>query len=141
MVATEASLLLHVPPDTLLDSVVVAPVFTVVVPVIVPGLVVLVTVTGTVTVDVPHAPIVVCVIIAVPVATPTTTPPLLTVAIPGLLLLHVPPPALDVSVIVLPAQTVDGPLTESVVVVDVTVTVIDVKQLGPVLYMIVVVPA
>ena len=49
------------------------------------------------------------VITVVPAETPATTPVLPTVATAVLLLLQVPPEMLSISVMVLPAQTVDAP--------------------------------
>lgn len=55
-------------------------------------------------------PTVVYDIVAIPAVTPPATPVEPTVAIDGLLLLHVPPAGVAVSVIVLPAHTLPGPL-------------------------------
>jgi hypothetical protein len=46
--------------------------------------------------------------VAVPEATAVTTPLLLTVAMPVLLLLHVPPPVASASVVVAPTQRATG---------------------------------
>ena len=52
--------------------------------------------------------------VAVPAATPVTTPvPVTTVAVPGALLLHVPPAVLLDMVIEWPVQTDNGPVIEA----------------------------
>jgi len=48
--------------------------------------------------------------VATPLATPVITPELFTVATAVLLLLHVPPAGVAVTVVVAPAHTVDGVL-------------------------------
>lgn len=60
-------------------------------------------------------------IVTTPTETPVTTPDVgLTVAIDVLLLLHVPPVVVSLSVIVDPLQTLEGPVIEAM---DVPVTV------------------
>ncbi len=118
-VAIAVLLLLHKPPDTELDSIVVVPAHKAVVPSIGPGAVLTVTV---VVVSQPVANL--YVIIAVPVATPVTIPeddP--TVAMPVALLLHVPPGTElpnglvnPTHTLILPVITPGDGLTDTVVV-------------------------
>jgi hypothetical protein len=69
------------------------------------------------------------VIVTVPAATPVTTPVELTVATDGLLLLHVPPAVLSVSVIEVPTQVLDGPTIGPITVIaGVTMNVIVLKH-------------
>ena len=68
---------------------------------------------------------------------PVTTPPADTVALPPLVL-HEPPPTVDVNVIILPTHTVVGP--EMVTLAAATVTVLVEKQPVPRVYVITAVP-
>lgn len=104
-VATPGVLLLHVPPLVVLLNDTVVPTHIVVVPLIADGAAD--TVTTVVLVQLPAA---VNVIVAVPDVIPATTPPD-TVATLVLLLLHVPLPADELSVVVEPAHTVPVPLS------------------------------
>lgn len=101
-----AELLLHVPPDTELDSVVVAAIHTDDEPVILPGAV------RSSTVTVAGEPQVLSYVIVVePTATPNTTPVVgFTVATATSLLVHVPPAAVLLRVVVDPVQTVVVPV-------------------------------
>lgn len=112
MVATDGVLLLHVPPDTLFESVVVEPIPTLVAPVIEPGVRPLVTIMF-LTEYVGQVPDNQYVIHAVPADTPVTTPEELTVAVAEELLLHVPPDIVVVIAAVPPIHTLDGPVMES----------------------------
>jgi len=109
MVAMPVRLLIHVPPDVGSFNVVVLPTHNVVVPPIAAG-------TGfTVIVFVAWQPVEVMmsVIVAVPAATPVTTPEDASiVATEVLLLLQEAPDIVDVSVIVEPAHTTDGPVID-----------------------------
>ncbi len=99
-VATAPSLLLHTPPLTAVLSVVVHTSHTVSVPAIELGAADIVTTAVTRQVD-----DVAYVMIDVPALTPVTTPvPDTTVALAGLLLLHVPPLVALLSVVVVPIQ-------------------------------------
>jgi hypothetical protein len=111
MVATDVLPLVHTPPVTALLNVVVAPAHTVAVPVIEPADGAALTVTAAMVVAVPQSLVTVYVIAALPLAMPVTTPLALpTIATPVLLLLHIPPDAALVNVIVLPTHTVDVPI-------------------------------
>jgi hypothetical protein len=107
IVAIEVLLLLHVPPVTASVKVDVAPAQTSVVPEIeVIGL----TVITVVAIQFVGA---VYVIIAVPPVTPFTVPDVPTVAMPVLLLLHVPPDVMSLKVVDVPAQTIVVPVTDA----------------------------
>ena len=110
MVATDALLLLHVPPTTESTNVIEEPTQTVVGPLIEPlegnGF----TVTDFVTVVVPQELVTVYEIVTEPVELPVTTPVELTEAIEALLEDHVPPVVESNNVIEEPKQTVEAPL-------------------------------
>jgi hypothetical protein len=107
MVATPAGLMLHVPPVDASVSVVHTPTHMLVVPLIAAGRGVTVT---TFVDEQPPEPID-TVIVTVPDVRPVTTPVVgSTVPIVALLLLHEPPPDDEVSDMVCPTQTLDGPL-------------------------------
>lgn len=113
--ATPGLLLLQVPPTLpLLVRVVDNPAQTVVVPLMVPASGSGFTVTRCVALDVPQiaAEPTVYIIVAFPAATPVTTPVVaLTVATPGVVLVHVPPLfPLALKLMVDPAHTADAPL-------------------------------
>lgn len=105
-VATVVTLLVHVPPDVVLLSCVVAPAHIVVLPVMVVGNGFTVTVidrlhpvgNASVITDVPPGALPVIIPVVVPIGATT-----------GLLLLHVPPPVLSVSAMVDPTHTLVGP--------------------------------
>ena len=61
--------------------------------------------------------------LAIPVATPVTTPEELTVAIAGLLLLHVPPDVEFPNAVVSPTQVTGVPVFAAMVLFTVTVVV------------------
>lgn len=103
--ATLVLLLLHVPPPVVSLNVMLSPTHIVDDPMIADGAAD--TVTTVVLVQLPAA---VNVMVAVPDDTPVTTPPV-TVAMLVLLLLHVPLPADELSVVVDPAHTVPVPLS------------------------------
>jgi len=109
-VASEVLALLQVPPVVASPRVMVAPTHTVVGPVTVPavgsGLTVMVRVATTV----PHVLVTEYDITAVPASNPVTTPLLLTEAMVGTALLHVPPVTVEVSGDVVPTQTAVAPL-------------------------------
>lgn len=126
VVFTEATLVaeeLQVPPVVALLSAVVEPAVNEAVPVIDPTLAEEFTVTAFVAVAVPQLLLTVYVILAVPLDTPVTTPVLLTMAMPVVELLHVPPPTLFVNVVVLPGHTVLAPVIVPGLTVELTVTV------------------
>jgi hypothetical protein len=127
-----ALLLVHVPPATVLLSVTVLPVHTDDGPLIAAGAVFTVTV-AVATQPVPS----VYVMVTVPAVTPVTTPEVLIDAF-VLLLLHVPPVVVLVSVVVLPSQTVSVPVI--VPGSALMVTVAAVIQPVPKAYVIAVVP-
>jgi hypothetical protein len=117
MVPTNGAAEVHVPPVVASDKFVKLPAHKLAVPVIASG-------TGfTVTCWVTKQPVPkVYVIVGVPAATPVTIPPA-TVASPGLLLVHVPPPGAELSVVFAPTHilavpviTPGRPLTVTVVV-------------------------
>lgn len=98
--------LVHVPPVGVLDNVVVPPTHTRAVPVIAPG--VTLTVTFVVTVPVPGT---VYDIKTIPLDMPVITPVLIPmVAMPGVVLVHVPPGVASVSVAELPTHIMVGPV-------------------------------
>jgi len=105
-VAIEGLEEVHEPPAEASASVMVLPAHTLDGPVI--GELTL-TVTTLTTVDVPQEVVTVYLMVSMPAATPVTTPPL-TVAMAGVLLLHMPPVVASVSVMVAPAQTTEGPV-------------------------------
>jgi hypothetical protein len=109
-VAIPEAPVLHVPPLTELLNVVVLPAQTVAMPVIAPASGSGLTVTICVVTAVPQLFVTVYDIIAVPADMPVTTPLVLTVAIPAVPVLQVPPLAELLSVVVLPAQTVAVPV-------------------------------
>lgn len=108
--AIAALLVVHVPPEVALLSVVVALWQTVCVPVIVPALGTGTTVTSAVSLAVPQLLVTEYVIMAVPSVSPVTTPVVLTLALAALLLLQVPPAAPSVKVVVDPIHTVWVPV-------------------------------
>lgn len=120
MDATEALLVLHVPPVTESVSVDTEPGHNAPAPVIVPAVAPGLTVSVAVATPVPQVEVTLYEITAVPAATPVTTPAALTVATPVLLLLHVPPVTAAVNVAVVPAQMVAGPVTVPAVAVVLT---------------------
>jgi hypothetical protein len=129
-----ALLLAHVPPDTVLFSVIMLPAHTEEGPLIADGA------AFTVTIAVAIQPLPnVYVIVAVPAAIPVTTPVVLIVAVNALLLVHVPPVVVLARVVVLPSHTAWVPVI--VAGKAFTVIVADVSQ--PVLnvYVIALVPA
>ncbi len=111
MLAIEALLLDHVPPETALAKVVVVPGHTDNVPVTgaeeVPF-----TDTTSVAADEPQALAITYDIVALPVAMPVTTPALLTVATLVFVLYHAPPPVALARADVPPMQTVAVPVIE-----------------------------
>ena len=124
-VAIETSLLLHVPPVVVLDKVVVAPEHIADAPVIETG--VAYTVTGNVAFTQPLLNVYVTVVL--PVATGDRIPedaPM--VATEVLLLLHAPPGAPLVNVLVLPRQAAELPVIDAGVWLTVTVTLAGVPQ-------------
>jgi hypothetical protein len=144
MVATTGLLLDHVYVPTLAvgsDKEMVLLTNTVDGPTIAPALVVLRTVTVWNPVADPHAPVAVREIVTEPEDTPVTIPveeP--TVAVPVLLLVHVPPVLpLSINAIVDPTQTVDGPAIEGVGVAFI-VTVVYASHPVPMEYAMVLVP-
>jgi len=110
IVAILDGLQLHTPPLTRSESMVVAVGHTVNVPMIVPALGNGSTVTTDVAATVPQLLVTVYEMVAVPGATPFKTPELLTVAMPGFMLLQTPPGAVSVSAVVLPWQNVKMPV-------------------------------
>lgn len=121
--ATAGSLLLQVPPVTASFNVVLSLRHTAILPVITAGP----ALTVTVVVYIAHEGVIND-IIAVPADVPVTTPAEVTMAIPVLLLLHVPGPA-PVNVVVLPLQITVLP--DDVIVIAFTVTVATAMQLPP----------
>ncbi len=108
-VATDALLLVHEPPDTVSDNVVVEPAQTVVVPVMVPAEGVVMMLTTLVAEAVPQLLATVYDIVAEPTETPLTTPEALTVAIPVAPELQVPPEVASAKVEVEPVHIVVVP--------------------------------
>ena len=127
LTVASAPLLLHEPPAVPVEaSVMVPPTATAVGPVNVPALGIAVTVTAVFTLQ-PVEPSV-NVIFGAPATTPVTTPvDTPTVAIPTLLLVHVPLPSGFDSVIEEPVQTVAGPSIAD----GLAITVISVDTLQP----------
>lgn len=106
VVATAMSLLLHVPPPVVLLSVVTDPAHNVAVPLIAAGA----ATTDVIRVAI-HPVLRAYVILVVPVTRPLTTPVVPSmVATVVLLLLHVPPAVVSVSVVVPPTHTPDAPV-------------------------------
>jgi len=104
-VANDVFVLLHVPPVSVLASVIAEPTHTWLGPVIAGGVVL------TVTTDVMKHPVPsVYVITGVPAAMPVTTPELFTLPSAMLLLLQVPPPGVDPNTVVEPVHTVSVPV-------------------------------
>lgn len=101
-------MLSHAPPITLLVNVIFEPGHTLDGPDIVPAVAAGVMVMVFVAYAVPHVPLTAYEMVEVPAVTPFTTPKLLTVAL-VLLLLHTPPDAVSVNVVLEPAQTVEAP--------------------------------
>lgn len=120
-VAIEVELVSHVPPEGVPVSVVVPPIQMLLLPVIVA---LVETVNDFVTKLAPT----VYVIVQVPADTPVTKPVELTVAIEGLLLLHVPPGVLSVRATDAPTQVPEGPMIGAIVIAPVTVKDIVRKQ-------------
>ena len=112
MVAIDGSMIVQVPPGILSVKVPGAPISIPAGPDIVPGLVVLKTVITSVADAMPQMPVKVQLIVSVPAAIPVTTPLVLIVAIEVLLLPHIPADRVshEIKVIVLPTQTVEGPV-------------------------------
>ena len=120
--AMVGALLVQLPPEGVPDKVMVLPTQTVAGPLMTAPEVIVI---GFVTKLAPT----VYVIVAEPAETPVTTPVELTVATEGLLLLHVPPAVLSVSVIEVPTHVDDGPTIGPIVIVPVvTVNVMVLKQ-------------
>ncbi len=120
-VALEGLPLVHVPPGTGFVSVIVEPIQTVLLPDMGPGAAL------TVTDFVLLHPSFVYDIVTTPADTPFTSPPVaVTVAIALLLLLHMPPAVRLASVMVVPAQSDDGPMMAEGEAF--TVSVFDVRQ-------------
>jgi hypothetical protein len=106
--ATDVLLLLHVPPVSLLLSVVVKPVHKVAEPVIAGAVVTVIIVETAVTQPAPD--VTVYVMFVVPAARPTTIPEVIPIeATDVLLLIHAPPVVVFVSVVVNPAHMFDAP--------------------------------
>jgi len=117
MVVTEALLLLHVPPPVASAKVLVAPLQIVFAPVIAATEGSALTVTVAVVVQ----PLTLYVITVVPADTPVTTPEELTVAMPMLPLVHVPPAVGLARVVVEPTHTSGVPVIVFAVTVMVNV--------------------
>jgi hypothetical protein len=130
MVATAGVALVHVPPPTVELNVVLPAIHASVVPDKVPalGAAVMVTVLVSVASAHPPVPVTVYVITDVPALTPVITPvPPTIVATPGLALVQVPPPTVEVNVVVNPTQAVvvpfNVPALGAVLIVTVLVSV------------------